>query len=135
MKIQASSCGQNESSHTLPHPHPPLNETLSSFSRSFHQLQKLGSHTIRKASQVALVVKNTPDNAGSIRYTGSIPGSGSSSGGAHGNPLQYSCLENLSDRGAWQVTVHRVTKSRTRLRQLSMHGSKHACLASGNSDE
>ena len=132
VKIQASSCGQNGSSHTLPHPHPPLTETVSSFSRSFHQPQKLGSHTVRKASQAALVVKNTPDNAGSIRDTGSIPGSGSSPGGGHGNPLQCSFLENPNDRGAWQATVHRVTKSQTRLRQLSMHASKHACLRSGN---
>ena len=42
-------------------------------------------------------------------------------GGEHGNPLQYSCLENSMDRGAWQATVHRVTKSRTQLKQLSMH--------------
>ena len=46
------------------------------------------------ASQVALVVKNTLTNAGDIRDTGSIPGLGSSPGGGHGNPLQYSCLEN-----------------------------------------
>ena len=46
------------------------------------------------ASQVALVVKNPPANAGGIRDTGLIPGSGRSSGEGHGNPLQYSCLEN-----------------------------------------
>ena len=50
-------------------------------------------------SQVALVVENLPANAGDIRDTGSIPGSGRS-GGGHGNPLQYSCLENPMDRGA-----------------------------------
>ena len=44
---------------------------------------------------------------------GSIPGSGRSPGGGHGNPLQYSCLENPMDRGAWQATVYRITKSRT----------------------
>ena len=43
------------------------------------------------------------------------------SGGGYGNPLQYSCLENPMDRGAWQTIVHRVTKSRTQLRQLSTH--------------
>jgi len=53
-----------------------------------------------RASQVALVVKNPPANAGDIRDTGSIPGLGRSPGGGHGNPLQYSCLENLMDRGA-----------------------------------
>ena len=57
------------------------------------------------------VVKNPPANAGDIRDTGSIPGSGRSSGGGHGNPLQYSCLENPMDRRAWQATVHRITKS------------------------
>ena len=57
------------------------------------------------------VVKNPPVNAGDIRDTGSIPGSGRSAGGGHGNPLQYSCLENPMDRGAWQAAVHRVTKS------------------------
>ena len=46
---------------------------------------------------------------------GSIPGLGKSPGEGNGNPLQYSCLENLMDRGAWQVTVHGFTKSRTRL--------------------
>ena len=46
---------------------------------------------------------------------GSIPGSGRSPGGGNGNPLQYSCLENPMDRGAWWATVHGVTKSQTRL--------------------
>ena len=46
------------------------------------------------ASQVALVIKNPPANAGDIRYAGWIPVSGSSPGGGHGNPLEYSCLEN-----------------------------------------
>ena len=54
------------------------------------------------------VVKNPPANA---RDVGSIPGLGRSPGGEHGNPLQYSCLENPMDRGAWQATVHEVTKS------------------------
>ena len=52
---------------------------------------------------------------------GSIPGSGRSLGGGHGNPLQYSCLENPTDSGAWRATVHRVTMSQTRLKQLSTH--------------
>ena len=54
-----------------------------------------------------------------LRNSGLIPGSGRSSGGGHGNPLHYSCLENPMDRGAWQVTVHGVTKSQTRLERLS----------------
>ena len=51
--------------------------------------------------------KNPPANAGDIRDVGSILGSGRSPGGVHGNPLQYSCLGNLMDRGAWRATVHR----------------------------
>ena len=57
------------------------------------------------------MVKNTSANAGDLRDTGSILGSGRSSEGGHGNPLQYSCLENPMDRGPWQATVHGVTKS------------------------
>ena len=61
-------------------------------------------------SQVVLVVKNLSANARDIRDTGLIPGSGRSPEGGHGNPLQYSCLENPVDRGAWQATVHRGCK-------------------------
>ena len=68
-----------------------------------------------RASQVVLVVKN-PANAGNIKDVGLIPGSGRSPGGGHGNPLQYSCLENPMDRGAWRATVYRVAKSQTRLK-------------------
>ena len=70
--------------------------------------------TIR-ASQGALVVKSPPASAGDVRDLRSIPGSGRSPGGGHGHPLQYSCLENLMDRGAWQATGRGVAKSRTRL--------------------
>ena len=73
------------------------------------------------ASQVALVVKNPSADAGDLRAAGSIPGLGRSPGRGHGNSLQYSCLENPMDRGAWRAPVHRVTKSRTQLKQLSMH--------------
>ena len=65
------------------------------------------------ASQVVLVVKNLPASAGDIREAGSIPGLRRSLGGGHGNPLQYSCLENPMDRGAWQAMVPSVTKSWT----------------------
>ena len=68
------------------------------------------------ASQVVLVVKNLPANAGDVRETGSIPGLGRCPGGGHGNPLQYSCLQNPMDGGAWGATVHRVAKSSTRLK-------------------
>ena len=60
-------------------------------------------------SQVVLVVKNPPANAGDIRDADLIPGLGRSPGGGHGNPLQYSCLENPMDRGTWQVIVHEVS--------------------------
>ena len=55
------------------------------------------------------MVRNPAADAGDIRDTGSIPGWGRSPGGGHGNPLQYSCLENLMDRGPWWATVHGVT--------------------------
>ena len=74
-------------------------------------------------SQVALVIKNPPVNAGDRRDVSSIPELGRSPGGGRVNPLQYSCLENPMDRGAWQVTVHRVPKSWTRLKRII-----HACM-------
>ena len=67
-----------------------------------------------------LVVKNLPATAGDVRDTGLIPGSGRSPGGGHGSPLQYSCLGNPMDRGAWWVTIHRVAKSQTWLKGLGM---------------
>ena len=66
-------------------------------------------------------MKNPPANEGDMRNAGSIPGSERSPGGGHGNPLQYSCLENPVDRRAWWATVHEVAKSQTRLKWLSMH--------------
>ena len=57
--------------------------------------------------------KESSYNIGDIRDMGSIPMSGRSPGGGHGNPLQYSCMENPRDRGAWRATVHGVTKSQT----------------------
>ena len=60
-------------------------------------------------------IKNQPSHAGDARELGSIPGSGRSAGGGHGNPLQYSCLENSMDRGAWQAIVHGVAKIPTHL--------------------
>ena len=64
------------------------------------------------------VVENPPANVGDMGDACSIPGSGRSTGERNGNPLQYSCLENLMNRGAWWPTIHRVTKSWT---QLSKH--------------
>ena len=72
-------------------------------------------------SQVALGVMNPPANRGDVRDAGLIPGSERSPGEGHGNPPQYSCLENPMDRRAWQSTLHRVTKSQIRLEWLSLH--------------
>ena len=77
-----------------------------------------------EASQVAQVVKNLPANAGDVRAVGSVPGLERSLGGGHGNPLQYSCLENPMGRGAWWATVHRVAKSQTQLKQFNTN--KHS---------
>ena len=68
--------------------------------------------------------KESPTGAEDIRDAGSIPGSGRSPGEGNGDPLQFSCLENSMNRGAWQATVHGVTKSRTQLKRLSMQTSQ-----------
>ena len=65
------------------------------------------------------MVKNSPANVGDIREVGLTPGSGRSPGGGHGNPLQYSCLENPMDGGAWWAMVHSVAKCRAQLKRLS----------------
>ena len=66
-------------------------------------------------------VQNLPTMKETQADVSSIPRSGRSPGGGYGNPLQYSCLENPMDRGAWWATVHRVTKSWTQLKQLNTH--------------
>ena len=66
-----------------------------------------------RASQMALEVKNLPANEGDIGDVCLIPGLGRSPGGRHGKPLQYSCLENPMDGGAWRAIVNRVAKSGT----------------------
>ena len=68
------------------------------------------------------LVRNLPANAGAVRDLGLIPGSERSPGGGNGNLLQYSCLENPMDRGAWRATVHRIAESDS-ADQLS----RHAC--------
>ena len=89
-------------------------------------LQSMGSQRVRHdwatelnealwPAPVTQVVKNLTSNAGDARDVGSIPKSERSTGGGNDNLLQYSCLENPMDRGAWWATVHRVTKSWTRL--------------------
>ena len=68
--------------------------------------------------------KNLPANAEDVRDASLIAGSGRSPGGGHGLPLQYSCLENPMDRGAWQAAPHRVAHSWTGLKLLSKHAGK-----------
>ena len=75
------------------------------------------------------VVKNLPANAGDTRDVGSIPGSGRSPGEGNDSPLQYSCLGNSMDRGAWRATVHGVAKSWTHLNTCTeqCEGTKETC--------
>ena len=86
-------------SSNLPMPHFPI--------------YKMGIMMVTWASQVALVVKNPPANAGDIKDTDSIPGLGRFPEGGHGSPFQYPCLENSMSRAAWQAMVHRVAESDT----------------------
>ena len=71
-------------------------------------------------SQVVLVIKNLPANVGDARDSGSIPGLGRSPGVENGDRLQYSCLENSMDKGAWWAIVHRAAKSQTLLSDLTI---------------
>ena len=86
---------------------------------SYLTSKKLQPCLVKGASQVALVVKNLPANAGDIRDDGSIPWLERSPGGEHGNLLQYYCLKDPMERGVWQATFHRVSRSRTRLKQFT----------------
>ena len=81
------------------------------------------------------MLKNLPVNAGEAREMGGTPGSGRSLGTGNGNPLQYSCLENSKDRGAWRVTVNGVAKSRTHReneREMGLIISLKSCILSPN---
>ena len=80
---------------------------------SFLKIKTQSHETLYWASQVALVVMNSPASARDGGDAVSIPGSGRSPGGGHGNPLQYSYLENPMGKGAWRATVHWVSKSQT----------------------
>ena len=76
------------------------------------------------------VVKNLPANAGDTGEVSSVPGSGRSPRGGNGNPLQYSCLGNPVDRGAWWATVHGVTESvMTERLTLSLRNWEHEYFA------
>ena len=92
-----------------------------SYRITFHDENYLKlSFEIAQASPGGASVKEpAPADAGNMRDLGSILQSGRFPGRGHGNPLQYSCLENPMDRGAWWATVHRMAKSQTQLKQLS----------------
>ena len=96
-----------------------IEEVLVAVQYTFNFTNEIKSQNINKqsilvwTSQVALAVKNAAVNAGEARDGGSIPGLRRSPGGGNGNPLQYSCLENPMNGGAWQATVHGATKSWT----------------------
>ena len=105
-----------------PSPHPTNNTTH--LPHSYHPCRWLGEINTRgliilfyHLGQFLTCISN----AGDRRDLGSIPGSGRFPGAEDGNPLQYSCLENPMERGAWRPTVHRVTKSQTQLKRLTMH--------------
>ena len=89
-----------------------------------NRLQGTGSQKVRQdlvteQQKQQQVVKNLPASIGDARGMDSVPGLGRSPGAGHGNPLQYSCLENPTDRGAWLAIVHWVPKSQTWLKWLS----------------
>ena len=77
------------------------------------QYGKLSQYKLISGFPGGLAVKNSPANARASGDAGSIPGPGTSAGRGNGNPLQYSCLKNPMDRGAWRATVHEVSKTHT----------------------
>ena len=81
------------------------------------------------------MVKNLPSNAGDIKRHGFDPWVRKTPGVGNGNSLQYYCLENPKDRGAWQATVHGDAKSWTQLKQLSMHTIHWIRLTTNSSDK
>jgi len=83
---------------------------------------------------VVLVVENPPANAGDVTDVGSIPGSERSPAEENGNLLQYSCLENLMDRGAWRAAVYRVTQSQIRRDLERVLDSKRSWKIKGRSE-
>ena len=93
----------------------------SSQPRDQTQVSFIAAELITTEGKPREIIENQPANVGGVMDVGLIPGLGRCPGGGHGNPLQYSCLENPMDRGAWRATVHRITKSRTQLKRLGMH--------------
>ena len=78
-----------------------------------HQVWPIGINSVEQTVRTVNVVEKSPANAGDVGDAGSIPEWGRSPGEGNGSPLQYSCLENSEDRGAWWATVHKVAKSQT----------------------
>ena len=91
---------------------------------SLHQFQKTVNWFVY--GLLLLMVKNLLTSAGDVSDACSIPGSERFPGGGHGNPLQYSCLENPMDRGVWQATVHRVLRVR---HDCSDSACMHTCIS------
>ena len=92
-----------------------------------------GSYTSSTGFPGGSVGEESICNAGDIGDSGPIPESGKSPGGGHSNPFQYSCLENPMDREAWWATVHRVSKSQTQMKRLSIHKLKHGFTSEAGS--
>ena len=86
-----------------------------------HKPENVGLILYKSVGFPGGTVKNPLANEGDIRNTGLVPGLGRALGGGHGNPLQYSCLENSTNRGAWRTPVRGVTKSWIWLKWLSTH--------------
>ena len=120
-KCQSPQVSLSDSGSSGTHSKVPLHHCLLGFLGCLIHLGLPSTMRSTWASQVVLVVKSVPAGKGDMRDSVSIPASGRSPGGGHGNPLQYSCLENPMDKEALQATVHGVTKSQTELKRLSMH--------------
>ena len=101
--------------HTLAPSSPQQVDTLCGFSSPRTRDAKDPREDVWKENSCYFTLRQSKEPACNNRDTGSIPGWGKSPGGGHGNLLQYSCLENPMDRGAWRDTVHGVEKSWTRL--------------------
>ena len=135
--IPAATAGTPESLFTSIRMNPTLGRTLGDtrwLLAGTEESWKNWEYMLKKKScAISISVRNcqglprwlsSQESACNARDEGSIPGSERSPGGGHGNPLQYSCLENPMDRGAWWATVHWVLQSWTRLKRLSMHACK-----------
>ena len=107
---------------------PQSQENLMSFASAFYSpFIRFSWIPYAGAFPVAQMVNNLPANVGEAKDKSSIPGSRRCPGEGNGNLLQYSCLENSMDRGAWRATVYRVAKSQTQLSMHATHGDRMRC--------